>query len=232
MQMFKRLLLIFVLLLLVSGCAKPPVESMRAVQDIVARAYAVGADRHAPGEYQLASSALQAAELQVESKNYSDAVKTIELARRYAVEALNLAILENDRLSAEKIKLEADKKRAEFKQQQVQKQKLELERLAEFKRQQELKKKTKIVNKIIPEEPKLKLVSKVEVREGDDLAIIASRPEVYNDRLLWPLIYKANRDQIKNPEEIFFGQIFIVPRDKTTEESDAARQEAIDLDIF
>ncbi len=230
MQMFKRLLLIFVLLLLVSGCAKPPVESMRAVQDIVARAYTVGADRHAPGEYQLASSALQAAELQVESKNYSDAVKTIELARRYAVEALRLAVLENDRLATEKNKLEADKKRAELKQQQVRKQELELERLAELRRQQELKKKIIIVNEVIPEE--LKLVAKVEVREGDDLAIIASRPEVYSDRLLWPLIYKANRDQIKNPEEIFSGQIFIVPRDKTNEESDAARQEALELDIF
>ena len=224
MQMFKRLLLIFSLLLLVSGCAKPPVEGLRSVHDIMDRAYAVGADRHAPGEYQLASSALQAAELQVESRNYSKAVKSLDVARRYATAALSLAIKENERLTAEKNKIAADKKRAELKQQQ------KLKRQAELKRQRELNKKTNKSNEVVPEEPKL--VDKIEVREGDDLALIAYQPEVYADRLLWPLIYKANRDQIKNPEEIFVGQSFVIPRDKSKEESDAARQEALELDLF
>jgi len=35
--------------------------------------------------------------------------------------------------------------------------------------------------------------------------------KVYNDASLWPLIYVANRDQIKNPDLIFPGQKFEIP---------------------
>ncbi len=35
--------------------------------------------------------------------------------------------------------------------------------------------------------------------------------KVYNDARLWPLIYMANRDQIKDPDLIFPGQRFVIP---------------------
>lgn len=35
--------------------------------------------------------------------------------------------------------------------------------------------------------------------------------KVYKDAKLWPLIYMANKDQIKNPDLIFPGQKFIIP---------------------
>ena len=35
--------------------------------------------------------------------------------------------------------------------------------------------------------------------------------KVYNDARLWPLIYMANRDQIKDPDLIFPGQQFVIP---------------------
>ena len=76
------------------------------------------------------------------------------------------------------------------------------------------------------------LVDQVEVGEAENLQMIAARPEVYNDGLLWPLIYKANRDQIKDPKEIFPGQILQVPRDKTPEEIEEAREEATALQLF
>ena len=75
-------------------------------------------------------------------------------------------------------------------------------------------------------------MDKVEVQAGENLAIIAAQAQVYQDALLWPLIYKANRDQIKNPEEIFSGQVLMIPRDKTKDEIDAARQEAQTLNLF
>ena len=55
---------------------------------------------------------------------------------------------------------------------------------------------------------------------------------VYDDAFLWPLIYKANRDQIKDPKEIFSGQMLMIPRDKSRDEADAARQEARELNLF
>ena len=55
-------------------------------------------------------------------------------------------------------------------------------------------------------------VSYYTVRRGESLPLIASQPEVYGDRNLWPLIYRANRDQISDPRHIWPGQVLQVPR--------------------
>ena len=237
MQMSKRLLLIVVLVVFVSGCAKPPVESLDNARNVVAHAYAAGATQFAPGEYQLASSALQAAERQVKNKEYRKAFLTLELARRYSREALTLTIERKAQLAAEKKKIAEEKRLEEIVRQR------ELEQQAALKEKQDRKKK-----KVIKPEPKKKapvvikktppaviepkLVNRVEVEAGENLATIAARPEVYKDALLWPLIYKANRDQIKDPKEIFSGQILKIPRDKSRGEAEAARQEARELNLF
>lgn len=64
------------------------------------------------------------------------------------------------------------------------------------------------------------------VRVGDKLRLIASRREIYNDPYQWPLIYKANRDQIRDPHMLFVGQQLIIPRDFTIEEVKDARKQA------
>ena len=43
---------------------------------------------------------------------------------------------------------------------------------------------------------------------------------------MWPLIYKANSQQIRDPELIFPRQIFVIPRNYTPEEAAAAIQRA------
>jgi nucleoid-associated protein YgaU len=53
-------------------------------------------------------------------------------------------------------------------------------------------------------EPKLH-----EVRPGESLAAIA-RHEL-GDPGLWPLLYRANRDRIKDPERIYPGQKISIP---------------------
>ncbi|MEA3544678.1 MAG: DUF4398 domain-containing protein [Thermodesulfobacteriota bacterium] len=239
MQMFKRLLLIVVLVVLSSGCAKPPVEELEDVRSIVARAYASGVTQHAPGECQLASSALQAAERQVKNGDYRQASRTLGLAQRYAVEALALTLARKEQLAAEKKKIAEEEQLAEDVRQR------ELTQQAILNEQQHRKKK---IVKPEPKKPVLivekarqktrpvivepKLVDHVVVRAGENLATIAARAEVYKDALLWPLIYKANRDQIKDPKEIFSGQTLMVPRDKSRAEAEAARQEARELNLF
>jgi LysM repeat protein len=64
------------------------------------------------------------------------------------------------------------------------------------------------------------------VKKGDTLPSIAARHEIYNDSFMWPLIYKANRDQIKDPKALYTGQDLKVPREMTTEEIIEARREA------
>lgn len=50
------------------------------------------------------------------------------------------------------------------------------------------------------------------VTKGECLWWIAEYQQIYNDPFMWPLIYKANRDQIKNPDLIYPGQSLEVPR--------------------
>jgi LysM repeat protein len=49
------------------------------------------------------------------------------------------------------------------------------------------------------------------VVKGDNLWNIAKKKEHYSNPFAWPVIYKANRDKIKNPDLIFPKQIFQVP---------------------
>jgi len=65
------------------------------------------------------------------------------------------------------------------------------------------------------------------VVKGDTLWGIASKSYIYNDPWQWPLIYKANRDQIKNPHLIYPNQVFAIPRNITAEEVIEARKEAL-----
>ncbi len=57
------------------------------------------------------------------------------------------------------------------------------------------------------------------VVKGDCLWNIAKKPSIYSNAFAWPNIYKANRDQIKNPNLIYPKQNFKIP--KLTEEEKA-----------
>ena len=232
MQMFKRLLLVISVIIL-SACVKPPVVELENAKDVVSQAYAAGAAQYASGEYQLATSALQAAELQVENHKYRKASRTLALAQRYADEALQIATEKQKQLAAERAKIAEKKRLADLKKQQ------EIKRQKERKKQQQLKKRLAaekknkaLTSKKAPVADKPELVDEVTVRSGENLADIAARKEVYGDPFLWPLIYKANRDQIKDPTKIFSGQILKIPRDKSRDDADTARREAHELPLF
>ncbi len=61
---------------------------------------------------------------------------------------------------------------------------------------------------------------------GDSLWTISSEEEVYNVPENWPLIYKANLDQIKDADLIYPGQILTIPRNARQSEIDAAIKHA------
>lgn len=64
------------------------------------------------------------------------------------------------------------------------------------------------------------------VKRGDSLwGISASRP-IYGNPFMWPLIYKANRDQIRDPDLIHPRQVFSVPRNYSQEEATTSIQRA------
>lgn len=62
------------------------------------------------------------------------------------------------------------------------------------------------------------------VRRGETLPQISARTEIYNDSTLWPIIYRANRDQIRDPKRLWPGQVLVIPRNFSHDEADEARR--------
>jgi nucleoid-associated protein YgaU len=51
------------------------------------------------------------------------------------------------------------------------------------------------------------------VEKGEFLQKISSYEKIYNDRLKWPRIYRANKDKIEDPNLIYPGWELTIPRD-------------------
>ncbi len=65
------------------------------------------------------------------------------------------------------------------------------------------------------------------VKRGDTLWGISAKDYIYGDPWQWPLIYKANRDKIKNPHLIYPKQVLKIPRDITCKDIIEARKKAL-----
>lgn len=76
----------------------------------------------------------------------------------------------------------------------------------------------------LPKEPPQKLLSAYTVRRGETLPQIAGRAEIYNDSSLWPIIYRANRDQIRDPKRLWPGQVLSIPRQFSREDALEAKR--------
>ena len=60
------------------------------------------------------------------------------------------------------------------------------------------------------------------VQRGDTLWGISGREQIYHNPFMWPLIYKANSQQIRDPDLIFPRQIFVIPRTLCSGRGDGA----------
>ena len=65
-----------------------------------------------------------------------------------------------------------------------------------------------------------------EVQPGETLWSIAAQDEIFGDPYLWPLLYKFNRDQIKDPSRIYPRQRLQIPVDPNASVRSTARSEA------
>jgi nucleoid-associated protein YgaU len=61
-----------------------------------------------------------------------------------------------------------------------------------------------------------------EVRAGDTLTEIAAR--TLGDPSLWPALYRANRDQIRDPARLYPGQRLEIPSLSPAEREELRRQ--------
>ncbi len=218
-----RSLIVITIAVLLSSCAKPPHTELDAAEYMVGRAYAMQAKEFAPTEFQAAKTALSDARKSMQDKDYGDARDSLEFALRHARRAVVLT-KENQTKRAEE---EAQILLQEEKARQVALANAEAEKTAQQ-------------DQVSPPPPKPapKPQAKIEpetsynVGEGETLWTISAHPKVYNEGLLWPLLYQANRDQIKDPRQIFPGQALSIRRDMTENELEDARQKARESDIF
>lgn len=65
-------------------------------------------------------------------------------------------------------------------------------------------------------------VSSYSVVRGDNLWSISGKDEVYADPYQWPLIYKTNRNKIKDADLIYPGQVLDIDQNASASEIDAA----------
>ena len=228
-----RLVFYLCILLVLSGCAKPPKFELDTTEQVIEQARALDAEEYAPTEFQAAGDALLDGRALMKQGEYKSARNTLTLALEHARRAVIVTQelrakeaaeqLAKRQAAAEKIRQAAEK--ARIAEEQAQRAALEAEQQAKL--QTENKKKEEA-----PKPEPVTLVPSYKVGEGENLWTIAAQPSVYGDGLLWPLLYQANRDQIKDPRQIFPGQTLSIRRDLTPEEIEEARQKARASDIF
>jgi nucleoid-associated protein YgaU len=190
---------------------------------MVGRAYAKQAAEFAPAEYQAARTALNDARAAMQDSDYGDARDSLEFSLQHARRAVVLSEEGQTRLLKKEKEQARSEEEARLKVLEEQKQKAQVT---------ELKKPTPRPKKIVKTKPKVVPANDYAVGDGENLWTISAKPEVYGEGLLWPLLYQANRDQIKDPRQIFPGQSLSIRRDMTEVDLEDARQRARESDIF
>jgi nucleoid-associated protein YgaU len=209
--------------MLLAGCAKPPLQQLDAAEYLVARAYGQQALLYATDEYKAAFAALEDGRRLIDAKNYPAADIALTYARQHALRAYKAAEATKARLAAE-----AEARKAEE----------DARRKAEEetrKAEEEARRKAEEETRKAEEEARLRaerFLAEYRVSTGDTLATIAALSGVYSDPWLWPLLYQANRDQIKDPAAIYAGQILKIPRNLAAGELETARQKAREAGLF
>lgn len=224
-----RNLVILFLIVLISGCRpKQPLQEIVDAKIAIQRAKEAGAEKYASKRLKGAQDYIAQA---LEAKRKREAQ---ELAREaevdaYIAESMTKRMKEEERRRAE----EADKKKSlarreaersiararkainesekETKEIKAAQDKLqEARRVFKKERFKEAKKIAQEARRLT-QEAELKLPEQHEVKRGETLKIIAQ--EVYGDSEKWILIYRANRNKIKNADIIHPGQILSIPRE-------------------
>jgi nucleoid-associated protein YgaU len=78
----------------------------------------------------------------------------------------------------------------------------------------------------MPEETTEPEMQRYSVMQGDSLWDISGMADIYGDNFQWPLVFKANRDQIEDPDIIEIGQDLAISREFSAEEVEMAIENA------
>jgi len=210
--------LIVLLLVSAMGCA-PALPRWKDPAAIVLDTVRLeGADQLFPVEYLSAYSAFEKGVVLLKAHDIENADSFFHFAY------LKGDILEK-KFSAEKIRVAEEAKR------RIEEEKLEMEsqRAAIEAQQSMAAKEDAIAGAAHRKVEKIKQKERVlpvhhTVKRGETLPQIAAQVDVYDDYRLWPLLYKANRDQISNPKHVWPGQVLRIPRHWSRDDVAEARR--------
>jgi nucleoid-associated protein YgaU len=221
-----RWLILFGVLLLLTACAKPPRQELDATEYLVARAYGYQAASYASEEYQAAFAALEDGRQLMAKRDYRSAETALALSRQHALRAYSLTEMAKARDVVEEEIRRAAEEEARFKAEEARK---AAEEEARRKAEEEAR---RLAEEEARKAAEARMLIEYRVGGNDTLASVAGLVGVYGDPLLWPLLYQANRDQIKDPAQIFVGQVLKIPRGLLASDLDAARQKAREAGLF
>lgn|GEM_PF-545729 len=224
------------------GCAFPPHRELKAARAAFAEAHAGGAAELASARYRTAREALDTGEALMANCAYRQARKTLPYAEDLALQAAEAARVERKRRDDEERRIQGkllglkERLREENQTQLIPSPtapKPSRPELSKTKIKSTTKKKASTENEGTGKSPSTPaLPSSYTVIASETLWIIAAKKEIYQDPLLWPLLYRANRDQIKDPRQVDAGQTLNIPRNQSPSELAETRNLAQKSDIF
>lgn len=217
---FRFLAITAAFLIFLSGCCTSPPRWRAEAAAALERLNKGGAAAVLPSEYHSTEETLALGD-RLSKSGDNDA------AERYFFLALQQADLMEKNLPAEKSRIEAEKKKL---REEAEKRDSE-ERIKALREEQDRRiaaekkeKERRISAEKLMQAKEHALSASHTVKRGETLPSIAALPEVYDDPCLWPLLYRANRDQIKDPKRIWPGQVLRIPRNVSREEISEARR--------
>ncbi len=220
--MFRRFLALAMLFLVILlGCAPALPPSRKDARILLDASRLEGADKALPAEYDSAQDTFNRGEAFLREGDLENA------ERYYRFAVLKSQILERD-FSAETTR------RTEEARRKIQQEKLELARQRALLDEQQHAAQVKVpapegrqrAEKPKPQPKERPLSATHTVKRGETLPQIAALPDVYSDYRLWPLLYRANRDQISDPRHLWPGQVLRIPRNVGRDDIAEARRYA------
>ena len=170
-----------------------------------------GGEKAQAEEFASIADALEAGDRLLERNRLEDAEQYYLLALRKAELAEQLLVAERVRREAQELKIEQERHEAERQRLLDEQKRKQIEQ-----RDKEARESRKKSEKVVPVREKEREVRHLPtvhtVKRGETLPQIAAQPDMYGDALMWPLIYRANRDQIRDPKRIWPGQVLRIPR--------------------
>jgi len=225
------------------GCCHPPVKEISLAKAQLSEAKEVGAPKYAPEKYKKAEALVAQAE--AESKTACrKSWKTVKLAQEAAKEAKEEALKAKSILKdkaargiiqAQEALKEAEKaeapKYAPDLYEVAKKALLEAKKafseedyaLSSSKAEEAYKLALKAKEAALKVKAELaKGPTTYKVAKGECLWIISGYEIIYNNPLMWPLIYWANKANIADPDLVYPGQVLTIPRNFSEKDKNKA----------